>query len=102
MVFFRRNVSQADDIASSTVSPEGPDDKVSAIHQETASIDHVSKWTPPKSGGGDVAQALFSSPDEVREPIDPAEERKVVRKIDLMILPYLVSFPRSSASDLHD
>ncbi|KAI0198170.1 putative MFS allantoate transporter [Astrocystis sublimbata] len=37
----------------------------------------------------DVAMALFDSPDQINEPIDPAEERKLVRKIDLMILPYL-------------
>ena len=33
--------------------------------------------------------ALFDSPDEVHEPIDPVEEKKLVRKIDSMILPYL-------------
>lgn len=32
---------------------------------------------------------LFRSPTEVHEPIDAAEEARVVRKIDLMILPYL-------------
>ncbi|KAI4743969.1 MFS general substrate transporter [Aureobasidium sp. EXF-12298] len=36
---------------------------------------------------GDVAQRLFAS--QPHEPIDPAEEARVVRKIDLMILPYL-------------
>lgn len=94
MGLFKRSASHADDIASPTSRDEtfhGSDDKVSATHQETASTDHVSKWRLPKSGGGDVAQALFSSPDEAREPIDPAEEKRVVRKIDMMILPYLVS-----------
>ncbi|KAF2772103.1 MFS allantoate transporter [Teratosphaeria nubilosa] len=33
--------------------------------------------------------ALFRDPSEVHEPIDPAEEKRLVRKIDLMILPYL-------------
>lgn len=36
---------------------------------------------------GDVAQTLFAT--QAHEPIDPAEEARVVRKIDLMILPYL-------------
>ena len=36
---------------------------------------------------GDVAQRLFAS--QAHEPIDPAEEARVVRKIDFMILPYL-------------
>ncbi|CZT19465.1 related to MFS allantoate transporter [Ramularia collo-cygni] len=92
MGLFRRSASHADSIVSPTsveTPPTGSEDKHSAVHQETASMDHVSKWKHPKSGGGDVAQALFSSPEEVREPIDPAEERRVVRKIDMMILPYL-------------
>ncbi|CBF77966.1 putative MFS allantoate transporter [Aspergillus nidulans FGSC A4] len=38
---------------------------------------------------GDVAQALFSSPEELHEEVDPAEARRVLWKIDLMILPYL-------------
>ena len=33
--------------------------------------------------------ALFSSPTDVREAIDPEEEHKLVRKIDWMIIPYL-------------
>ncbi|KAH6657128.1 MFS transporter [Truncatella angustata] len=37
----------------------------------------------------DVAMALFDHPDQIHEPCDPEEERKLVRKIDLMILPYL-------------
>lgn len=48
-----------------------------------------SKWQLSKKGRGDVALALFSSPDEVHEPIEPKEEKKLVRKVDFMILPYL-------------
>ena len=48
-----------------------------------------SKWKPSHAGGGDVAQALFDNPDELHEAIDPAEERRLQWKIDLMILPYL-------------
>ncbi|KAI4204136.1 MAG: hypothetical protein LQ350_001327 [Teloschistes chrysophthalmus] len=33
--------------------------------------------------------AIFSTPDEVHEPIDPDEARRLERKIDFMILPYL-------------
>ncbi|KAI5799885.1 MFS allantoate transporter [Geopyxis carbonaria] len=39
-------------------------------------------------GDEDTAQALFSH-GEVHEPIDPEKEKKLVRKIDLRILPYL-------------
>jgi hypothetical protein len=37
----------------------------------------------------DVAMALFDHPDQIHEPRDPEEERRLVRKIDFMILPYL-------------
>lgn len=47
------------------------------------------KWKISKKGRGDVALALFDSPNEIHEPIDLEEEKKVVRKIDYMILPYL-------------
>ena len=33
--------------------------------------------------------ALFERPDTLEEPMDPAEERKLIRKIDFIILPYL-------------
>ncbi|EOD52727.1 putative mfs allantoate protein [Neofusicoccum parvum UCRNP2] len=47
-----------------------------------------SKWNLSR-GDGDTATALFRDPAEVHEPIDPEEERRLVRKIDYMILPYL-------------
>ncbi|KAI1169688.1 putative MFS allantoate transporter [Nemania sp. FL0916] len=56
-----------------------------AVHHDSASS--------PQSGLAardvDVAMALFDSPEQLHEPIDPVEERKLVRKIDFMILPYL-------------
>lgn len=62
--------------------------KPSVIHREDATSEHT-KWKVSKAGDGDTAMALFNSPDEIHEPIDPEEERKLVRKIDMMILPYL-------------
>lgn len=41
------------------------------------------------SHDADVAMALFDHPDQINEPRDPVEERRLVRKIDFMILPYL-------------
>ncbi|WPH02557.1 Hypothetical protein R9X50_00542200 [Acrodontium crateriforme] len=64
--------------------------EIDASHVETASgIEEPSKWNVSRSGHGDVAMVLFNSPNELHEPIDPLEERKLVRKIDFMILPYL-------------
>lgn len=48
-----------------------------------------SKWKVSKAGDGDTAMALFTNPDELHEAIDPKEERKLLWKIDFMILPYL-------------
>jgi sugar phosphate permease len=38
---------------------------------------------------GDVALALFSDPDEMMEPVSQEEEKKLVRKIDFLILPLI-------------
>lgn len=42
-----------------------------------------------KAPDGDVALQLFSNPDELHEPIDPEEEKRLIRKIDLLILPLI-------------
>lgn len=51
--------------------------------------DHLPKWKVSKTSDGDTALALFNNPDELYETISPADERRLQRKIDLMILPYL-------------
>ncbi|KAJ5856668.1 uncharacterized protein N7529_010612 [Penicillium soppii] len=38
---------------------------------------------------GDAALALFDNLDEIHEGFEPGEEKRIVRKIDLMILPFL-------------
>ncbi|KAI0170135.1 putative MFS allantoate transporter [Pestalotiopsis sp. NC0098] len=56
-----------------------------------ASASHVNiVKTAPKPGHDvDVAMALFDHPDQIHEPRDPGEERRLVKKIDFMVLPYL-------------
>lgn len=81
------------DAISQNESPVSPtqvkeDLKLSAVHHEHIETEHA-KWEVSKTGDGDVAMGLFRSPTEVHDPIDPAEEAEVVRKIDFMILPYL-------------
>ncbi|KAF4820696.1 putative transporter [Colletotrichum siamense] len=39
--------------------------------------------------GGDVALALFNNVGGIHDPINPEEDRKLVRKVDWMILPYI-------------
>ena len=65
-------------------------DTITSHHNDTASTTGAShKFKLNKAGEGDVAMGLFASPDEIHEPIDPKAERKVIRKIDFMILPYI-------------
>lgn len=94
-IFKRGGVTVQDDImpnkSSQSASPDRKEKDIEAVHAETTSVaDHTQqKWKVSKAGDGDVAMAFFNSPDEVHEPIDPADERKLKRKIDWMILPYL-------------
>jgi MFS family permease len=62
--------------------------KPTIVHNEHVS-EHMQKFKVSKTGDGDVALGLFSSPDDVLEPYDKAEEARLVRKVDFMILPYL-------------
>ena len=47
------------------------------------------KLSSKSQNDGDTALALFADVDDLHEFVDPVEEKKLVRKIDLMILPYL-------------
>ncbi|KAI9760055.1 MAG: hypothetical protein M4579_001888 [Chaenotheca gracillima] len=77
---------------TNSTSPESRKDeeagKGETTHNELRQT-RSSKWKLSKTGDGDTALALFDNPDEVIEEIDPEEERKLVWKIDFMILPYL-------------
>ncbi|KAM0112384.1 hypothetical protein ACP6JB_001864 [Aspergillus fumigatus] len=57
------------------------------IHSENTQLEPG--WKTAKHKDGDTAMALFNDPDELHEEVDPAEARRVLRKIDMMILPYL-------------
>ncbi|GLA83683.1 hypothetical protein AtubIFM56815_007888 [Aspergillus tubingensis] len=50
---------------------------------------HETDWVKKQTSDGDVAMTLITDPDALDEPVDPAEVRKLLRKIDFMILPYL-------------
>ncbi|KAJ5145830.1 Major facilitator superfamily domain general substrate transporter [Penicillium bovifimosum] len=57
------------------------------LHAETAQ--EQTTFKKAKHVDGDTAMALFDDPDELHEEVDPAEARKLLWKIDFMILPYL-------------
>lgn len=61
-------------------------DSPAATHQESTG-ESAAKWTSSSPAGADTAQDLFN--DAPPEPYDPTEERRLVRKIDLRILPCL-------------
>lgn len=59
--------------------------KPAAMHVEGSDI-------PTDTGkihNGDAALALFDNLEDMQEGFEPGEEKKLVRKIDLMILPLL-------------
>ena len=68
-----------------------PDDQIkpSAAHEETVSNDKRARWNQSRAGGGDTAMLLISDSDPVNGEVDHAEAKKLERKIDFMILPYL-------------
>lgn len=62
-------------------------DEATVAHAEASQ--EPTKWNAVNSKDRDVAMALFDDPEELHEEIDPAEARRVLWKIDFMILPYL-------------
>ena len=60
-----------------------------SIATETETNHVKSEWNEKQQQDGDTAMALFSDPNALHEAIDPVEARKLLWKIDLMILPYL-------------
>jgi len=68
------------------------EEKPQTIHTEGMSQDdpsHHRKWKISRSGDGDVAMGLFQTPSELHEPVSAKELRRLERKIDFTILPYL-------------
>ena len=94
MAIFKRSKSSSDnDNSPDSIDTPTNIEKTSQSHEEnlskTTGTDSSPNFKVSKTGDGDVALALFSSPDDAKEAVDPLEEKKVVRKIDFMILPYL-------------
>lgn len=55
-------------------------------------VDYIEDATNPRISDNktaDAALALFNDPKEIHAFVDPAEEKRLIRKIDLMILPCL-------------
>ncbi|KAJ3940519.1 uncharacterized protein N0V96_009523 [Colletotrichum fioriniae] len=65
--------------------------KPSAAQFETMEEGDPQKFKLSKAGG-DVALALFDNVGDAHEPIDPEEERRLVRKIDKTTLSYAAIF----------
>jgi hypothetical protein len=66
-------------------------DHVAIEHNEALSpCSTLPAWKSLAQGDGDTALALFDNVDQLNEIVDPIEERRLVRKIDWLILPCLV------------
>jgi hypothetical protein len=66
-------------------------DQVAIDHREALSPSStVPAWKSLNQVDGDTALALFDNVEQLNEIVDPIEERKLVRKIDLLILPCLI------------
>lgn len=68
-----------------TMTPGHP-----AHEDNKATTAHVEDSRPPeKAHHGDTALAIFAQSGEQHGDIDPAETKRLVRKIDYMVLPFL-------------
>ena len=86
----RKTTTTADEVVSMTPPELESGTKPSVIHTENiGSKSTLPGWKANRVGDGDTAQALFSDPSELHDAISPEEERRLQRKIDFMILPYL-------------
>lgn len=78
----------------SNPSPETPVQSDTGV-KPLAGLEEISNdkirvgWDQSRAGGGDTAMLLISDPDAVSEEVDPTEAKKLERRIDFMILPYL-------------
>ncbi|KAE8313806.1 heterokaryon incompatibility protein-domain-containing protein [Aspergillus transmontanensis] len=80
------NMSGNPNLEPSSGSKIDPSEAPTIIHSENTHVEAGLKGPRPKDG--DTAMALFND-EELQEPIDPVEARKLLWKIDFMILPYL-------------
>lgn len=60
-----------------------------AVEEDKQVSEHLENQPEKLPPNGDTALALFAQGTVHYEPIDPAEDKRLVRKIDCMILPYL-------------
>ncbi|KAE8374237.1 heterokaryon incompatibility protein-domain-containing protein [Aspergillus bertholletiae] len=81
------NMSDSPSLEPSPGSKTGSAEAPTFIHSENI-IRVDAGLKAPKLKDGDTAMALFNDED-FQEPVDPAEARKLLWKIDFMILPYL-------------
>lgn len=47
-------------------------------------------WKSLNHVDGDTALALFDNIEQLNEVLDPAEEKRLIRKVDMLILPCLI------------
>lgn len=79
--------------STATTGAEGPissgDITAATTHREHALVEDSPQTKKWNTKDGDAALALFENSDDLHEPVSYEDEKKVLRKIDFMILPYL-------------
>lgn len=90
-IFQRYNVPPRQDSNPSPQTPISPDKEVKplAAHRENLNSKKTAAWNHSRAGSWDTARLLISDPAAVHDEVDPMEAKKLERKIDFMILPYL-------------
>lgn len=90
-IFSRINATSDRDPNPSSEIPLPPDTQVKPIAapEEILNNKRTAGWNQSRAGGGDTAALLISDPDAVNDVVDPTQAKKLERKIDFMILPYL-------------
>jgi MFS family permease len=88
MAFEEKSIQEDHDSNDDQVGHDKPQTTYADLDPTRTASEHR-KWMLSRTGDGDVAMGLFQSPTELHEPVSAKEMRKLERKIDFTILPYL-------------
>lgn len=90
-IFQRNNVPPRQESNPSPQNPIPLDKEVKplAAHGEILNNKKTAGSNQSRAGSWDTARLLISDPAAVNDEVDPTEAKKLERKIDFMILPYL-------------
>lgn len=68
--------------------PEQDSESPKVVSSQIEDHGDIHSWKAAFSKGGEIALEIFDNLDEIGEAIDPAQERKLIRKVDLILVPF--------------